>query len=173
MPRLRPHVPRLHPCVSQVLVAGNTGTGKTLLARNRLLTLSTDSYQSIFLNYSAQTSAAVSQGIVDGQLDKRRKGVFGPPFGKKCVVFVDDLNMPTLEEYGAPAGRAVRPDPARPVLGTVLPGTTPGRHAPLATSHPLPLPGGQGPSRPYAHRRVAAATVEAHRVATRARLRSP
>ena len=84
-----------------VLIAGNTGTGKTLLARNRLLMLDTEVYQSIFLNYSAQTSAQVSQGIVDGQLDKRRKGVFGPPFGKKCVVFVDDLNMPALEEYGA------------------------------------------------------------------------
>ncbi len=83
-----------------ILVTGDTGTGKSISVNQKLLHgLDGDKYQNILVNYSAQTSANQVQDTIDAKLDKRRSKVYGPPLGKKVVLFVDDLNMPAKETY--------------------------------------------------------------------------
>ncbi|XP_068442262.1 dynein axonemal heavy chain 1 [Clinocottus analis] len=84
-----------------VLCVGPTGTGKTLTMSDKLLKNMPAEYITHFLMFSARTSANQTQDYIDSKLDKRGKGVFGPPLGKHFILFIDDLNMPMLETYGA------------------------------------------------------------------------
>lgn len=85
-----------------VLVTGETGTGKSVSLKGILTNeLDQTAYSSIFVQFSAQTTENQTQDIIDGKMGKRRKGVFGPPPGYTCMIFVDDLNMPKKEEFGA------------------------------------------------------------------------
>uniref|UniRef100_A0A2K6RAQ5 Dynein axonemal heavy chain 1 n=1 Tax=Rhinopithecus roxellana TaxID=61622 RepID=A0A2K6RAQ5_RHIRO len=84
-----------------VLCIGPTGTGKTLTISDKLLKNLALEYVSHFLTFSARTSANQTQDVIDSKLDKRRKGVFGPPLGRNFIFFIDDLNMPAPETYGA------------------------------------------------------------------------
>ncbi|XP_075250490.1 dynein axonemal heavy chain 3-like isoform X2 [Convolutriloba macropyga] len=84
-----------------LLIVGPTGTGKSVIVNQYLIKLPKDKYLPNIVNFSARTSANQTQDIIMSKLDRRRKGVYGPAMNKQCLLFVDDLNMPMLEKYGA------------------------------------------------------------------------
>ncbi|CAH1982445.1 unnamed protein product [Acanthoscelides obtectus] len=84
-----------------VLCVGPTGTGKTLTVIAKLSKNMHKKFICDFMSFSARTTANQTQDLIDSKLDRRRKGVFGPPVLKRQVFFIDDFNMPALEVYGA------------------------------------------------------------------------
>ncbi|XP_023310238.1 dynein heavy chain 3, axonemal [Anoplophora glabripennis] len=84
-----------------ILFVGPTGTGKTAVVLDHLLNLPKEKVLPNVINFSARTTSGMTQEMVMSKLDKRRRGVFGPSMGKKCILFVDDVGMPQKETWGA------------------------------------------------------------------------
>lgn len=40
------------------------------------------------------------QRAIEDSTEKRTKDTYGPPVGKKLIIFLDDLNMPKVDIYG-------------------------------------------------------------------------
>ena len=55
----------------------------------------------IILNFSAQTDSNSTQNNIEGKLEKKRKKTMGAKGTLKSLIFIDDVNMPSVEQYGA------------------------------------------------------------------------
>ncbi|KAL0272756.1 UNVERIFIED_CONTAM: hypothetical protein PYX00_005613 [Menopon gallinae] len=86
---------------SNVVCIGPTGTGKTLTIAGKLSRGLNKKFICDFIGFSARTSANQTQDLIDSKLDRRRRNVYGPPITKRQIFFIDDLNMPALEVFGA------------------------------------------------------------------------
>ena len=82
-------------------ISGPSGTGKSFLTNSYVRKLSKEKFITNVINFSARTSTNYTQDVIMSKLDRRRKGVFGPAMGKKCIVFVDDLNLPQTDDVGS------------------------------------------------------------------------
>jgi len=81
---------------------GESGTGKTLMAKYYLNEIAQDSLVTIKTNFSSQTNIQHFYDIFSNKdhFFKYRKDLIGPPQDKKGLIFIDDLNMPKCDEFG-------------------------------------------------------------------------
>ena len=91
------HVARKKP----VLYVGVAGTGKTTIVKDFLAEMKAKNEEmvSMSINNNNYTSSFALQNIIMSSLDKRSGRTYGPPANKKCVFFIDDLNMPYVDTY--------------------------------------------------------------------------
>ncbi|CDJ60958.1 hypothetical protein EMWEY_00008520 [Eimeria maxima] len=82
------------------LFIGESGTAKSMMTKGWLNTLDSEEYLQLQMNFSSRTSSLDFQKALEDNIDKRIGRVYGPPSGKILKVFLDDLNMPTVDIYG-------------------------------------------------------------------------
>ncbi|XP_069353305.1 dynein axonemal heavy chain 10 isoform X1 [Eulemur rufifrons] len=83
-----------------VIFVGESGTSKTATTQNFLKNLNEETNIVLMVNFSSRTTSMDIQRNLEANVEKRTKDTYGPPMGKRLLVFMDDMNMPKVDEYG-------------------------------------------------------------------------
>ena len=86
-----------------VFLTGKTGVGKSVLVHNFIAENREEKrLNPFFLNFSAQTDSLTTQQTIESKLEIVGGGnTKGSAGGKTTIIFVDDVNMPMVEKFGA------------------------------------------------------------------------
>jgi len=82
------------------LFVGGPGTAKTTTIKSFMNSFDPEVMASKSITFSSLTTPNIFQFTVEASVEKRQGRTFGPPGGKKLLVFVDDISMPQMNDWG-------------------------------------------------------------------------
>lgn len=85
-----------------VLLIGNAGCGKTQLCKGILKEIVKkfpENYTYTFINFNFYTDSPYLQNMLEQPLEKKAGRQYGPSGKLRMIYFIDDLNMPQLDDY--------------------------------------------------------------------------
>ena len=87
----------------QVFFTGETGVGKSVIIQKYISeNRQKNELMPIYLNFSAQTDSYSTQQTIESKLEKKKgKVLLGAKSNNTLLLFIDDVNMPSVERYGA------------------------------------------------------------------------
>ena len=83
-----------------VLFCGDSGTAKSVTIFHQLNKLDPMGNIVLNINFSSRTTSKDCQKIIEENIDKISLYRYGPPAGRKLIIFIDDMNMPKIDIYG-------------------------------------------------------------------------
>ena len=86
-----------------IMITGLAGTGKSVLIRNLLNNLNDQEFMFRAMNFNYYTTSLALQQFLESAVEMKSGKLYAPPAQKKCIYFIDDINMPEIDLYGTQA----------------------------------------------------------------------
>ncbi|KAG5679915.1 hypothetical protein PVAND_009451 [Polypedilum vanderplanki] len=82
-----------------VMLIGGSGTGKSVIVSDKLQSMP-DKFTIQNVPFNFYTTSEMLQKILEKPLEKKAGRNYGPPGNKTMIYFIDDMNMPMVDNYG-------------------------------------------------------------------------